>query len=52
MIVIRFTDLNLTLQAALARVSALIAAQKEPKPLPPKKLRGRKAKVVEASAEA
>ncbi|KAK0184686.1 ribosomal L28e/Mak16 [Armillaria mellea] len=30
--------------AALARVSALIAAQKEPKPSPPKKLRGKKAR--------
>ncbi|KAG7451928.1 ribosomal protein L28e [Guyanagaster necrorhizus] len=30
--------------AALARVSALIAARKEPKPSPPKKLRGKKAR--------
>jgi len=29
--------------AALARVSALVAAQHEPKPTPPKKLRGKKA---------
>ncbi|KAG6916871.1 hypothetical protein DXG01_004852 [Tephrocybe rancida] len=37
--------------AALARVSALIAAQKEPKPSPPKKLRGSKAKEIEAALE-
>ncbi|KAG6852639.1 hypothetical protein C0991_010258 [Blastosporella zonata] len=37
--------------AAIARVSALIAAQKEPKPSPPKKLRGSKAKAIEASLE-
>ncbi|KAK0209161.1 ribosomal L28e/Mak16 [Desarmillaria ectypa] len=30
--------------ATLARVSALIAAQKEPKPSPPKKLRGKQAR--------
>jgi len=30
--------------AALARVSALLSAQKEPKPTPPKKVRGKKAK--------
>ncbi|RXW16209.1 hypothetical protein EST38_g9648 [Candolleomyces aberdarensis] len=30
-------------KATLARVSALIAAQKEPKPSPPKKTRGKKA---------
>jgi len=30
--------------AALARISALISAQKEPKPSPPKKVRGKKAK--------
>lgn len=36
--------------AALARVSALIAAQKEPKPTPPKKLRGPKAKAAIADA--
>ncbi|KAF9487494.1 ribosomal protein L28e [Pleurotus eryngii] len=30
--------------ATLARVSALVAAQKEPKPSPPKKVRGKKAK--------
>ncbi|TFY52809.1 hypothetical protein EVG20_g10394 [Dentipellis fragilis] len=30
-------------QATLARVSALVAAQKEPKEAPPKKLRGKKA---------
>ncbi|TFK24285.1 ribosomal protein L28e [Coprinopsis marcescibilis] len=35
--------------AALARVSALIAAQKEPKPSPPKKLRGKKALAIEAA---
>ncbi|KIY51966.1 ribosomal protein L28e [Fistulina hepatica ATCC 64428] len=29
--------------AAVARTSALLSAQKEPKPLPPKKVRGRKA---------
>jgi large subunit ribosomal protein L28e len=29
-------------QAAFARVSALIQAQKEPKPRPPKKVRGKK----------
>ncbi|KIL71323.1 hypothetical protein M378DRAFT_182822 [Amanita muscaria Koide BX008] len=29
-------------RAVLARVSALVAAQKEPKPTPPKKLRGKK----------
>ncbi|EAU92418.1 hypothetical protein CC1G_00637 [Coprinopsis cinerea okayama7 len=33
--------------AALARVSALLAAQKEPKPSPPKKVRGKKAKAAE-----
>ncbi|KAI0307667.1 ribosomal L28e/Mak16 [Multifurca ochricompacta] len=32
--------------ATLARVSALVAAQKEPKAAPPKKLRGKKAKVT------
>ncbi|KAG6815906.1 hypothetical protein H0H87_010352 [Tephrocybe sp. NHM501043] len=37
--------------AALARVSALVAAQKEPKPSPPKKIRGSKAKAIEASLE-
>ncbi|KAG5641329.1 hypothetical protein DXG03_005486 [Asterophora parasitica] len=37
--------------AALARVSALIAAQKEPKPSPAKKIRGSKAKQLEASLE-
>ncbi|KAK0500949.1 ribosomal L28e/Mak16 [Armillaria luteobubalina] len=30
--------------AALARVSALVAAQKEPKPSPPEKFRGKKAR--------
>jgi len=35
--------LTLLIQAALARVSALVAAQHEPKPTPPKKLRGKKA---------
>ena len=30
-------------QATLARVSAILATQKEPKPTPPKKLRGKKA---------
>jgi len=34
--------------AALARVSALIAAQKDPKPQLPKKVRGVKAKAIEA----
>ncbi|KAI0005564.1 ribosomal L28e/Mak16 [Russula compacta] len=32
--------------ATLARVSALIAAQKEPKPAPPKKPRGKKVKAI------
>ncbi|KDR85805.1 hypothetical protein GALMADRAFT_234897 [Galerina marginata CBS 339.88] len=32
--------------AAIARVSALIAAQREPKPTPTKKVRGKKAKAV------
>ncbi|KAI0249501.1 ribosomal L28e/Mak16 [Lactifluus subvellereus] len=32
--------------ATLARVSALIAAQKEPKAAPPKKVRGKKAKLI------
>ncbi|KAH9969111.1 ribosomal L28e/Mak16 [Russula dissimulans] len=32
--------------ATLARVSALVAAQKEPKAAPPKKTRGKKAKVL------
>ncbi|KAG6825193.1 hypothetical protein H0H93_001056, partial [Arthromyces matolae] len=35
--------------AALARVSALVRAQKEPKPSPPKKIRGAKAKALEAA---
>ncbi|EDR15346.1 uncharacterized protein LACBIDRAFT_291819 [Laccaria bicolor S238N-H82] len=34
--------------ATLARVSALIAAQKEPKPTPAKKVRGKKAQAVSA----
>jgi len=33
-------------QATLARVSALISAQSEPKPTFPKKLRGKKAKLA------
>jgi len=36
--------------AALGRTSALLAAQKEPKPTPEKKVRGKKARVVEESA--
>ncbi|KAH9049545.1 ribosomal L28e protein family-domain-containing protein [Lactarius hengduanensis] len=32
--------------ATLARVSAIIAARKEPKPTPPKKVRGKKAKEI------
>ncbi|TFK42139.1 ribosomal L28e/Mak16 [Crucibulum laeve] len=36
--------------AALARVSALIAAQKEPKPSPPQKLRGKRAQVATESS--
>ncbi|KAI9513080.1 ribosomal L28e protein family-domain-containing protein [Russula earlei] len=35
--------------ATIARVSALIVAQKEPRAVPPKKLRGRKAKAFEIS---
>jgi hypothetical protein len=38
-------------QAALARVSALLAAQKEPKAAPPRKVRGRKAKKVAEATE-
>jgi len=38
--------------AALARVSALLAAQREPKPTPPKKLRGKKAAAPAAEIEA
>jgi len=38
--------------AAIARVSALLAAQKEPRAAPPKKLRGRKAKEAAAAAAA
>jgi hypothetical protein len=37
------TDTFACSQAALGRVSALLQAQKEPKPTPPKKLRGKKA---------
>ncbi|KAF9535605.1 ribosomal L28e protein family-domain-containing protein [Crepidotus variabilis] len=36
--------------AALARVSALIAGQREPKPTPPRKARGKKAKAATAAA--
>jgi len=36
--------------AALGRSSALLAAQKEPKPTPEKKVRGKKARVIEESA--
>ncbi|KAJ3546180.1 hypothetical protein NM688_g5543 [Phlebia brevispora] len=36
-------------QAALARTSALIVAQKDKKPAPPKKIRGRKAAEIKAS---
>jgi len=36
--------------AALARVSALAAAQKEPKPTPPRKTRGKKAKTTTAAS--
>ncbi|KAI0305030.1 ribosomal L28e/Mak16 [Russula brevipes] len=32
--------------AALARVSALVAARKDPKPAPPKKVRGKKARAT------
>ncbi|KAF5385128.1 hypothetical protein D9615_000979 [Tricholomella constricta] len=39
------------ISAAVARVSALLAAQKEPKPSPAKKIRGHKAKVLETSLE-
>jgi len=38
-------------QATLARVSALVAAQRDPKPSPPKKLRGKKAKVAAEGIE-
>ncbi|KAG6878026.1 hypothetical protein C0993_000566 [Termitomyces sp. T159_Od127] len=37
--------------AALARVSALVSAQKEPKPTLPKKIRGKKAQAVKATSE-
>ncbi|RDB24416.1 60S ribosomal protein L28-1 [Hypsizygus marmoreus] len=37
--------------AALARVSALLIAQKEPKPTPPKRIRGHKARELEAALE-
>jgi len=37
--------------AVLARVSALLTAQKEPKPSPPKKLRGKKAAAAAASED-
>ena len=37
------SDLDLIIQAAVARVSALHASQKEKKPSPEKKLRGKKA---------
>ena len=36
-------DMDCVGQATLARVSAILATQKEPKPTPPKKLRGKKA---------
>ncbi|KAF5352564.1 hypothetical protein D9756_006179 [Leucocoprinus leucothites] len=36
-------------QAALARVSALLAAHREPKPTPPRKARGKKAKAAASS---
>jgi large subunit ribosomal protein L28e len=38
--------------AALARVSALLAAQRRPKPAPAKKLRGKKAKAAKEKAAA
>ncbi|CAL1694845.1 unnamed protein product [Somion occarium] len=38
-------------QAAIARVSALAATQKEKKPSPPKKLRGKKALAIAAALD-
>ena len=41
---------HLLRQAALGRTSALLAAQKEPKPTPERKARGKKALAIEESA--
>lgn len=45
-----YADPLISRQAALGRTSALLAAQKEPKPTPERKVRGKKARTVEESA--
>jgi hypothetical protein len=44
------TDTHILWQAALGRTSALLAAQKEPKPTPEKKVRGKGAHAAQESA--